>query len=317
MSPEEDPRQRSRPRATHLSGLNLNALTALDALLVERNVTRAARRVGITQPAMSQTLARMRGVFDDPLLVRKGRAMVLTPRAQAMLAPLSDALLSVERAVQLGMGFEPATSTRIFRIALADLSVTMVLPSLLRVTAAQAPGVRIQTESASVGRLSDKLSSGEIDLVLAVYLSSPEGLRRETLLTEDYVCLVRRGHALARRKRVRIEEYGLHGHVTYTPVGFVPRPMSEAVPGLTTGSWIRASVPYLLALPDVVRSTDLVATVPRSLLSAPINFDGVVTLEAPPELPTVVNSQWWHPLFDSDPAHQWLRERVSDVFRRV
>jgi len=313
MSEKEGQNPGSRPRVTHLSGLNLNALTALDALLLERNVTRAARRVGITQPAMSQTLARMRDVFGDPLLVRKGRTMVLTPRAEAMLVPLSDALLSVERAVQLGMGFDPATSTRIFKIALPDLSATMVLPSVLRVIGKDAPGIRIQAESLSISRISEKLSSGEIDLVLAVYLSSEDGLRKETLLVEDYVCLVRRGHPLARRKRLRISDYASYGHVAYTPVGFVPRPMSDAVPGLISGSGIRASVPYLLALPEVVRTTDLVATVPRSLLNAPVDFGSLVTLDPPPELPQAVHSQWWHSLFDSDPAHIWLRERVRDA----
>jgi len=298
---------------TRLAGLNLNALVALDALLSERNVTRAARRVGITQPAMSQSLARLRELFGDPLLVRKGRSMVLTPRAEAMLLPLSDALLSVERALQLGMGFDASTSTRIFKIALTDLSVTMVLPSVLRLIGKRAPGIRVQAEPLSSGRLSDKLSSGEIDLVIAVYLSSAEGLRTETLLVDDYVCLVRHGHPLARRKRVRIDDYQAHSHVAYTPVGFVPRPMSEAVPGVASAAGIRVSVPYLLALPDVVRRTDLVATVPRRLLSAPIDFDGLVTLEAPSELPLVEHSQWWHPRFDLDPAHQWLRERVREA----
>ena len=298
---------------TRLAGLNLNALVALDALLSERNVTRAARRVGITQPAMSQSLARLRELFGDPLLVRKGRSMVLTPRAEAMLLPLSDAVLAVERALQLGTGFDTSTSTRTVKIALTDLSVTMVLPSVLRLIGERAPGIRVQAEPLSSGRLSDKLSSGEIDLVIAVYLSSAEGLRTETLLVDDYVCLVRHGHPLARRKRVRIDDYQAHGHIADSPVGFVPRPMSEAAPGVASAAGIRVSVPYLLALPDVVRRTDLVATVPRRLLSAPIDFDGLVTLEAPGELPSVEHSQWWHPRFDSDPAHQWLRERVREA----
>lgn len=298
---------------TPLTGLNLNSLVALNALLSECNVTRAARRVGITQPAMSQTLARLRELFADPLLVRRGRAMVLTPRAEAMLVPLSDALLSVERAVQLGMGFDAATSTRIFSVALPDLSATLMLPSLLRLVGKKAPGVRVQVEPLSISRLSDKLASGEIDLVLAVHLGSTEGLRKETLLTDDYICLVRRGHALARRRRARLEDYAAHGHLAYTPVGFVPRPMSEAVPGLASTSGIRASVPYLLALPEIVRSTDLVATVPRRLLSAPIDLRGIVTLESPRELPPVVDSLWWHPRFDSDPAHHWLREQVHEA----
>ena len=299
---------------TRLSGLNLNALVALDALLSERNVTRAAKRIGITQPAMSQSLARLRELFGDPLLVRKGRAMVLTPRAEAMLLPLSDALLSVERALQLGMGFDAATSTRIFKIALTDLGVTMALPSVLQVIRKEAPAIRVQVEPLSDMNLSDKLSSGEVDLVIAVYLGSAGGLRTETLLEEDYVCVVRRGHPLARRKRLRIEDYEAHGHVAYTPVGFVPRPMAKTASVVSSGAGIRVSVPYLLALPDVVRRTDLVATVPRSLLSAPIDLSGVVSVDAPPELPRVEHSQWWHPRFDQDPAHQWLRARAREAF---
>ena len=300
--------------STRLSGLNLNALVALDALLNERNVTRAAKRIGITQPAMSQSLARLRELFDDPLLVRRGREMVLTPRAEAMLLPLSDALLSVERALQLGMGFDPATSTRIFKIALTDLGVTMALPPVLRVIGKEAPGIRVQVEPLSDMNLSDKLSSGEVDLVIAVYLGSAGGLRAEALLEEDYVCLVRRGHPLARRKRLRIQDYEAHGHVAYTPVGFVPRPMAKTAPVVSSGAGIRVSVPYLLALPDVIRRTDLVATVPRGLLSAPIDLSGVINIEAPPELPPVEHSQWWHPRFDLDPAHQWLRARVREAF---
>ncbi|MFW2386860.1 MAG: LysR family transcriptional regulator [Polyangiales bacterium] len=299
--------------STRLSGLNLNLLVALDALLSERNVTKAARRVGITQPAMSQTLGRLRELFADPLLIRKGRGMVLTPRAEAMLAPLTEALLSVERAVQLGMGFDPATSTRIFRVALPDLSVTQMLSPLLRLIAEQAPGVRLQVEPLSIRRLSEKLASGAVDLALAVHLSASDGLRSETLLEDDYVCLVRRGHPLARRKRVRIEDYASHGHLAYTPVGFVPPSISEAVPGFASTSGIRASVPYLLTLPELVRSTDLVATVPRRLLSAPIDLRQIVTLEAPSELPPLVDSLWWHPRFDADPAHQWLRDCVHEA----
>lgn len=293
-----------------LHSLNLNALVALDALLTECNVTRAARRVGITQPAMSQTLARLRELFDDPLLVRKGRTMVLSPRAAAMMGALSQALVSVERAVQLGMGFDPSTSTRTFRIALSDLSAVTILPAALGDIAALAPGARVQIEPLSVSRLADKLASGEVDLALAVYLSASDGLSSETLATDEYVCLVRRRHPLARRKRLRIADYAAHEHVAYTPLGFVPEPMSVAAPRLTDAPGIHASIPYLLALPAAVRKTDLVATVPRRLLDAPIDLDGLVTIAAPAELPPVAHAAWWHPRFDFDPAHQWLRARI-------
>ncbi|MBC7171039.1 MAG: LysR family transcriptional regulator, partial [Polyangiaceae bacterium] len=297
-----------------LAALNLNALVALDALLSECNVTRAARRVKITQPAMSQTLARLRELFDDPLLVRKGRGMVRTPRAEAMMVPLAEALEAVERAVQLGFGFDPATSTRIFRLSMTDAHLTAILPGVLRAIDERAPEVRVQAEAMALSSLVGRIASGELDLAVGFLLSAAEGLRTETLLVDDYVCIVRRGHPLARGKRIRIEDYAQHRHLANTPVGFVPRNLSAAVLGFGASSRIRASVPYMLALPAMVRSTDLVATVPRRVLATPMDLDGLVTLEAPRELPKVEHSMWWHSRFDRDPAHQWLRERVREQF---
>ncbi len=301
----------------HLAGLNLNALVALDALLTECNVTKAARRVKITQPAMSQALARLRELFDDPLLVRKGRTMVRTPRAEAMLVPLSEALEAVERAVQLGMGFDPATSKRIFRVAMTDLHLTAILPGLLRVILERAPEVRVQADPMNLSGLSERLASGEIDIAVGFLLSSTQGLRTEALLVDDYVCIVRRGHPLARRKRLEIADFARHRHVANTPAGYVPRDLTATGFGFGASSRIKATLPYLLGVPAVVRSTDLVATLPRRVLSPPMDLDGIVTLEAPSELPKVVHSMWWHPRFDRDPAHQWLRELTRDQFARV
>jgi DNA-binding transcriptional LysR family regulator len=298
-----------------LHGLNLNSLVALDALLTERNVTRAARRTGITQPAMSQTLARLRELFDDPLLVRSGRGLKRTPRAEAMLEPLADALQAVERAVQLGLKFDPATSRRIFRVAMTDLHLALTLPSLLRTIETQAPGVRLEAEPLSLPDLMARITDGEIDVALGFLLRAPERIHSETLFTDDFVCLVRHGHPLARRKRVSIADYARHHHLANTPVRFVPQAMSDRAYGFTSREGIRASLPYLLTVPAIVRSTDLVATVPRRVLDAPIDFDGVVVLEAPSELPPVEHSIWWHPRFDRDPAHAWLRELAMRAAR--
>jgi DNA-binding transcriptional LysR family regulator len=290
--------------APPLHGLNLNVLVALQALLVEGNVTRAARRIGVSQPAMSQTLARLRELFDDPLLVREGRGFVRTPRAEAMLLPLSDAPLSVDRAVQLGMGFDPATSSRSFRVAMTDLHLTMILPGVVRAIEEEAPRVRLQVEPMSVGGLANKIAAGEVDLAVGFLLSSAAGLRTEALLADDFVVLVRRGHPLARRRRLALGDYARQRHLANTPADFVPR----SVPALGFGA-IQLALPSLLAVPAVVRSTNLVATVPRRLLSL-VELDGIIVLQAPAELPKVTHSMWWHPRFDRDPAHQWLRERV-------
>lgn len=295
---------------TPIHGLNLNSLVALDALLSECSVTRAAKRVGITQPAMSQTLARLRELFADPLLVRTGRGLVRTPRAEAMLIPLSESLLAVERAVQLGMAFDPATSARVIRIAMTDLHLTMVLPGLLRLLEAEGPFIRIQAEPMSIGGLADKIGSGEIDLAVGFLVRATVGLHTEKLLDDDFVCLVRKGHPLTRRKRVSIAEYASHQHLANTPVGFVPRTLSDAALGFRSRKGIQASVPYMLGMASLVRRTNLVATVPRRLLAALDLSDGVVVLEAPAELPPVEHSMWWHPRFDRDPGHVWIREKI-------
>jgi DNA-binding transcriptional LysR family regulator len=213
-------------KPTPLHSLNLNSLVALDALLTECNVTRAARRVRITQPAMSQALARLRELFDDPLLVRTGKGLVRTPRGEAMLVPLAEALRSVERAVHLGMGFDPATSARIFRVAMTDLHLTLILPEVLRTIEERAPELRIEAEPMSLTGLSDKIASGDIDLAVGFLLRAAVGLRTETLLSDDFVCLVRRAHPLARRKRIELEDYARSRHLANTPVGFVPRALS-------------------------------------------------------------------------------------------
>src|SRR5690606_17635 len=136
----------------------------------ERNVTRAAKRVGITQPAMSQTLARLRELFDDPLLVRSGRTLKRTPRAEAMLSPLAVALESVERAVQLGLRFDPETSRRIFRVAMTDLHLALTLPALLRTMEREAPHVRLEAEPLSTPDLLTRITEGEIDLAIGFLL---------------------------------------------------------------------------------------------------------------------------------------------------
>jgi DNA-binding transcriptional LysR family regulator len=211
-----------------LSGLKLNALVALDALLAECSVTKAARRAKLTQSAMSQTLARLRALFGDPLIVRKGRAYVRTPRAEAMVGPLAEAIASVERAVQIGMSFDPTRAKRTFRVAMTDLHSTIVMPPLLQAIARDAPDLRIQAEAMAMSGVSDRIVAGEFDLAVGVALGSRERLRCEALLEDDFVLLVRRGHPLSRRRRVRLEEYAKHHHLANTPVGFVPRAMSGA-----------------------------------------------------------------------------------------
>jgi DNA-binding transcriptional LysR family regulator len=146
---------------------------------------------------------------------------------------------------------------------MTDLHSVLTLPPLLRALERHAPGVRLQAEPISLPDLTERITDGEIDLALGFLLSPPERIRSETLFVDEYVCLVRRGHKLARRKRLTLADYGEHQHLSNTPVSFVPRTMADSRYGFGAREGIRASLPYLLALPAIVRSTDLVATAPR------------------------------------------------------
>ena len=149
----------------NLGGLDLNLLVALDALLGERSVTRAAQRVGLSQPGMSNALGRLRRLFDDPLLVRQGATLVPTARAEALIGPVHEALELIRRALDVPAGFDPATDRRTFRLSCSDYSVLMLIGPLVRAVAADAPGVLVEVlpRLADAGRA---LVNGDVDLVI-------------------------------------------------------------------------------------------------------------------------------------------------------
>lgn len=184
----------------NLRAIDLNLLVALEALISERHVTRAADRVGLSQPAMSSALGRLRHIFKDDLLVRTARGMQPTPRALELMQPLGRVLRQVERVLEGDPGFDPAASRRAFRLRLSDLLAFLLLPGLLERLKHEAPQVALDVVHLPPARTVEALENDEIDLAVSMGLAPSGAIRSAVLFADRMVCVMRRGHRLARRK---------------------------------------------------------------------------------------------------------------------
>lgn len=301
--------------ATDLSNVNLNLLVALEALLRTGSVSRAATRVHVTTSAMSHSLAALRRLFDDPLLVRTGRGMGLTPLAQSLVTPLSSLLRSAERLFDGGGDFDPARADRRFVLAAPDFLATMLLPPLWARVAREAPGVRLEVVPTHRRANAWLLETGEIDLALGAVVDDAAGILRMDLCTEGFLCAVRAGHpALRRATALDLDAYARIPHLMIT-LGDDDRPtwIDEELARLGRSRQVGLRVRYFMSAPLVVANTDLLMTGPAMLLRY---FAGLVPLRlfAPPiALPTYPEEMYWHQRFDHDPAHRWLRERLREI----
>ncbi|HET6167862.1 MAG TPA: LysR family transcriptional regulator [Marmoricola sp.] len=298
----------------HLSGLDLNLLVAFDALLSERSVTRAAQRVGLSQPGMSNALGRLRRLLNDPLLVRQGATLVPTARAEALVAPVHEALELIRGALDAPLRFDPATDRRSFRLSCSDYSVLMLIGPLVRALAAEAPAVVVEV----VPRLADApraLANGDVDLVIEPPEIMGDADLESLRLWDDYwACCVWEGNTHV-GKRMTLERYTALGHLIYS-MGGAGQPV--ALPDLHLGRLgiprrIEVSVESFLLAPFLLQGTDLVTLIPKRAEAFLRRIGDIRVLESPIDLPGLVETLWWHSRSTTDPAHAWLRTRIGAV----
>lgn len=299
----------------NLSSVDLNLLVVLDALLVERSVTRAGRRVGLSQPAMSHALARLRALLGDPLFVREGRLMVPTPRAEALAEPLAAALASLGALVEAPEAFDPLRASRSLRISSTDYAQVMVLPALCAKLQVEAPGIDLLVHPTTDDVLR-MLARGELDLALGpVRLSeAPSATRHETLFDERFVCLVRKGHPLTHGK-VTPERFAAARHAFIAPRGRPGGAVDEALAQLGLGRRVAFQSAQFLVAPYVVAQSDLVITIPARVARMFASKLGLATFAPPVSLPGFSVSLIWHERSEQDPALAFVREAVRELFR--
>ncbi|AVS81659.1 LysR family transcriptional regulator [Paracidovorax avenae] len=291
-----------------LRQLDLNLLVTLDVLLVEHNVTRAAERLHLSQPAVSLQLARLREFFADPLLMPGPRGMRPTARAEELREPLRHALSTLAQAVAPSRPFDPAQSRQTWRVAAFDYGEHSVLLPALPGLRASAPGSRLAVVQVPPSQLATKAEQGDIDLALHTGEHAPPDLRRRSLFTERYVLAGRAGHPGLRR-RPTLAQFCRLDHAIVSPDGGGFHGATDAAlakHGLERR--VALSVPHFLFLASVLAGTDCVAMVPARLVrgSAALKI-----VEPPLEVAGFDMLMLWPERVHRDPAHQWLREHIA------
>ena len=289
--------------------VDLNLLLVLDALLDERNVTRAGARLGYTQPTISGMLARLRDLFGDPLFVRTQRGLLATPRAQALAVPLKQLLAESQRLVA-GDVFDPANARVTFTISSNDYMQHALLVPFVKVLRSEARQIRLAIAPPII--LSDALARGQIDLAVTIPEFAMSHLPSRLLYRERYVVAVRPQHPLARRAALNVERFCNYDHVLVSPTGgSFEGPTDQALARLQLRRTVRYSVPSFLLMPEILQTDDLVALVPSRLLRE--NNKRLVVLKPPVEVPGFDVIAVWHRRVDKDIAHRWLRNRLAEI----
>lgn len=292
-----------------LSQLSLQHLRALDVLLATGSVTRAALRLGVSQSALSHTLAALRQVVGDPLLVRGPGGMVPTPRAQALGPPLRRALADLERALAGAAAWEPATARRRFVLSMGDSFAVIVLPALVTLLRREAPGVDLVVRPPPEGRATLGLEAYDADLALDVRPPDLPGLRTRALFEDGFSCLVRADHP-AIGEGLDLPTWLSLAHALISPQGEGPGLVDQVLATQGLERRIALRIAYFLAAPLAIASSDLVLTAPTRLARRFAELAPLRVLPPPLPLPTYTSFLVWPARLHGDEAHRWLREAV-------
>lgn len=294
------------------AGIDLNLLVAFDVLMQERNVTRAAGRLGLTQSAMSHTLSRLRVLFADPILARRGSEMVKTALAEQLEGPIRQALSDLGGLVRSRVAFDPATAKRVFRVASSDYGQLVVLPKLVARIAAEAPFVDLVVKTPS--HPERVLGDGTFDVAIApARPETPSGIQRTRLFADRLVVLMRREHPAA-HGALDLERYLSLRHALIAPRGGRGGMVDDVLADLGRERRIVLTVPSFLVAPRVLLDADVVLTAPERLARSVADLPLVIR-DLPLDVPAFGFFLLWHERSHHDPAHVWLRARIADVCR--
>jgi DNA-binding transcriptional LysR family regulator len=297
-----------------LESIDLNLLVVFDAILKERNITRAAKRVGLSQPAMSSALARLRKTFNDPLFVRTARGMQPTPYAELLAPPIQRACELVASSLTLGAAFEPRASTRTFTVYLTDIGQGIFLPKLLPVLEERAPRVRMKVLRIPERGAHEAMTAGDVDLAVGLFPDLKAGIFQQRLYRDEFVCLIRADHPRA-KGGISVKQFAEMRHAVVSTAGTghdaaIERAFAEQ----RQHRRVALTIPNWMAVPIIVARTDCIVTVPRRLAVAFASFPGIRIVDPPIRIEPFDIRQHWHERYHHDPANRWLRGLVAELF---
>jgi DNA-binding transcriptional LysR family regulator len=296
-----------------IRAVDLNLLKAFDALISERAVTRAAGRIGLSQPAMSHALSRLRGLFSDDLFVRTPTGMEPTARAREIAPLVSAAIEHIEAALNLGVGFDPAKSTGIFTAGMAEYAEVAFVGRLAEAFAREAPRATLRLTPLTGVDAAEQLDRGAIDVAIAHLGTLPTHIESVLLLRDPFVVVARRGHPIA-GQQLSIEAYAALNHVLVSPRGATNGALDRILVDFGLRRRIALLVATYLALPVALAAANLVATVPRRIARQIAATAEIETMPLPIDFSMTV-SMAWHRRAAGEPAQSWFRSRLIEAAR--
>ena len=293
--------------------LDLNLLRVFDAIATEGSVTVAGERIGLSQPAMSNALGRLRTDFGDPLFVRTPRGMRPTPFAQQLAQPVREALRLIQTALQQHAGFEPGSSDNTFRFWMSDIGEMVFLPGLLERVKQDAPGVKIEVVRIPIKDVHAALEAGELDLAVGFLPGLITGVRQLPLFREHYVCMLRADHPVI-GATISARQFREAAHVLVSYVGTGHQVIEETFVGAGLNARIAVRVPHFLVVPMILARTDLIVTVPSRVAAVFAQRGEFKVLPLPLRMPSFEVQLHWHQRFHQDPANRWLRQLMTELY---
>lgn len=302
----------------NLATFDLNLLRVLDALLREGSTVRAGQRIGLSQPAVSAALGRLRAALGDPLMVRDGQSLQPTEFALGLAQPLRQLLEETERLLSRPV-FDPATAKATFRIAAPDFFTEMLLPDLMARLERTAPNVTLRYTDALSASLWGDLREGRLDLMLLPQAICPDWLENEVVLRSTYRIVVRKGHPvlsrlnLAEGAAIPLDLYGSLRHVAFRVIEAEPEEVDRVLAGLGCTRNVVLTVPSFTAVWRAVSASDLVGIVPRRQAERAATAAGLTVHALPFALPVASISQAWHRRNAAAPGLTWLRRQIVEI----
>lgn len=292
-----------------INKLDINLLVALSTLVSEKGVTRAAARLHLSQPTVSTLLAQLRTIFDDPLLLRIGREMRPTLRAQELAQTVDQILSKINSLERPSRAFDPQTSKATFTLAVTDHMEYVLIPPLANYLKQRAPGIRLIVKQIELNNIRRQVESGDADLCVTSRHNAPQNLHSYPLYTDDTVCILRKGRSDI-GKHLTLQKFCKIEHVVVSP-----NRLSDETDRLLTANGlsrnVTLTVPHFFMLPKIVSTSNMLSMVPRRLAN---QFRKTLAIyESPVKLPPYTMTAIWHERVNGDPAQAWLRQSLIEV----